>query len=168
MIQYTYQSPIGLIIILADTTSLKGLWFKHQTYFGGHYPLSQIPIQTNDIIERTKIWLDLYFAGLQPQVDSSLLAPDVTNFQRQVYQILSTIPYGHTTTYKDISDIITTQNLKPSSPRAVGRAISHNPISLLIPCHRVLGSNGSLTGYAGGLDRKTFLLNHEGVHLHKS
>lgn len=158
----TYQSPLGPIVMLADEQYLLGVWFDQQTYFGAKYDLNAASIDASPILSETTTWLDDYFAGKRP--DPALLPthPETTQFRREVYQVLLSIPYGKTITYQEIVAKLTTKNGQPTgSARAVGGAVGHNPISIVIPCHRVLGANGSLTGYAGGLDRKKALLKLE-------
>ncbi|CYU98369.1 TPA: methylated-DNA--[protein]-cysteine S-methyltransferase [Streptococcus suis] len=163
LIQNDYLSPMGRLIILADDQSIKGIWFHDQKYLGAGYDLQVIPIGENKITIEVKDWLKRYFAGENPTVNLAILAPEVTDFRRKVLELLVQIPYGQTTTYKAIAEqIAKLEGKEKSSARAVGGAVGHNPISLLIPCHRVLGSKGELTGYAGGIERKIALLNLEG------
>ncbi|MBS7577108.1 MULTISPECIES: methylated-DNA--[protein]-cysteine S-methyltransferase [unclassified Enterococcus] len=156
-----YISPLGNIEILCDEMNIKGVWFENQKYYGAKYKLTDIRNEENRIIKMVKDWLEEYFSGGQPLIDKTILAPEVTEFQSQVLELLEEIPYGQTRTYKSIADSIA-KNGKRSSARAVGGAVGHNPISILIPCHRVVAVNGSLTGYAGGINRKIELLAIEG------
>ena len=151
-----YASPLGPILLAADETGLTGLWFEGQKYFpsflGVEYQEKETPVLTE-----TVRWLDVYFSGK----DSGFLPPlhpQGSPFRQTVWDILLTIPRGQTMTYGEIA-----RRLGVHSAQAVGGAVGHNPISILIPCHRVVGSDGSLTGYAGGLDRKTRLLQLEGA-----
>ena len=113
---------------------------------------------------RTKLWLDRYFEGRQPEADPLPLAPEGSEFRRQVWRILCRIPWGRTVTYGEIArELASLRGAASLSAHAVGGAVGHNPISVIIPCHRVVGANGSLTGYAGGLERKKFLLELEGA-----
>ncbi|MCH4057523.1 methylated-DNA--[protein]-cysteine S-methyltransferase [Lapidilactobacillus gannanensis] len=162
LLQTTYQSPLGPIILLARDEQLVGLWFAGQKYQGSQYDLSQISTAENQILRQSQIWLDAYFAGQKPAIDQLNLAPEVTPFRQRVLAVLTQIPQGQVLTYGEIAKKMNTGNQQPTSPRAVGGAVGHNPISIIIPCHRVVGSDGSLTGYAGGLDRKIALLAHEG------
>ena len=119
-----------------------------------------------NILRETKKWLDEYFDGYNPSINRLKIAPEGTEFQKRVWQILCDIPYGQTTTYKSIAQTVAKQMNKPSmSAQAVGSAVGHNPISIIIPCHRVVGTDGSLTGYAGGLERKRMLLALENINL---
>ncbi|MDO4174288.1 MAG: methylated-DNA--[protein]-cysteine S-methyltransferase [Eubacteriales bacterium] len=158
---HTYHSPLGELMLSSDGTRLTGLWFQQQKYFGstlspdaqeGHIPL----------FDRADAWLDAYFHGENPPLDIPL-APKGSLFQRSVWDILLQIPYGEVTTYGAIAKRLEEQTGKHASAQAVGGAVGHNPISILIPCHRVVGASGSLTGYAAGLDKKIQLLQLEGV-----
>lgn len=159
-----YYSPLGMMTILADNQALYGLWFNDQKYFGGHYNLAEIEKGVPDQTQKTINWLNQYFAGQNPSYDGLHIKPKSTPFQSQVYQALEKVPYGQTTTYKELSDIIQ-HNAEPKKnlSRAVGNAVGHNQILLIIPCHRVVASNGAITGYAGGIERKRALLKLEGV-----
>ena len=151
-----YASPLGPILLAADETGLTGLWFEGQKYFpsflGVDYQEKETPVLTE-----TARWLDVYFSGKDPDILPPL-HPQGSPFRQTVWNILLTIPRGQTMTYGEIA-----RRLGVHSAQAVGGAVGHNPISILIPCHRVVGSDGSLTGYAGGLDRKTRLLQLEGA-----
>ncbi|MCI1722056.1 MAG: methylated-DNA--[protein]-cysteine S-methyltransferase [Lachnospiraceae bacterium] len=157
-----YESPVGGITIASDGTALTGLWFDAQKYFGdtlGEKPEEkQLPV-----FGETKKWLDLYFAGRVPDFLPPLSVHS-SPFRESVWKILLTIPYGHTMTYGEIASALAREKkISRMSAQAVGGAVGHNPISLIIPCHRVIGSDGSLTGYAGGLEKKSWLLRHEGI-----
>ncbi len=151
-----YASPLGPILLAADETGLTGLWFEAQKYFpsflGVDYQEKETPVLTE-----TVRWLDVYFSGKDPGFLPPL-HPQGSPFRQTVWDILLTIPRGQTITYGEIA-----RRLGVRSAQAVGGAVGHNPISILIPCHRVVGSDGSLTGYAGGFDRKTRLLQLEGA-----
>ena len=151
-----YASPLGPILLAADETGLTGLWFEGQKYFpsflGVDYQEKETPVLTE-----TARWLDVYFSGKDPGFLPPL-HPQGSPFRQAVWNILLTIPRGQTMTYGEIA-----RRLDVHSAQAVGGAVGHNPISILIPCHRVVGSDGSLTGYAGGFDRKTRLLQLEGA-----
>lgn len=151
-----YASPLGPILLAADETGLTGLWFEGQKYFpsflGVDYQEKETPILTE-----TVRWLDVYFSRKDPGFLPPL-HPQGSPFRQTVWDILLTIPRGQTMTYGEIA-----RRLGVHSAQAVGGAVGHNPISILIPCHRVVGSDGSLTGYAGGFDRKTRLLQLEGA-----
>ena len=156
-----YTSPIGRILILTDANALLGLWLENQKYFGAGYDLEQAQQEETEVSRRVSAWLDAYFKGENPATDEIPLAPQVTEFRSKVLTVLRKIPYGQTATYSDILRELQAEYGKIGSARAVGGAIGHNPISLLIPCHRIVGSDGKLTGYAGGLDKKAFLLELE-------
>ena len=157
---YHYSSPIGGITMASNGESLTGLWFDGQKYFAS--TLSQRHMEKQlPVFDRTCEWLDLYFSGKGPDFMPPVFMC-VSNFRRDVYEILMTIPFGETMTYKEVADLIAKKHrIISMSAQAVGGAIAHNPISLVIPCHRVIGTNGKLTGYAGGLDKKEWLLDME-------
>ena len=148
-----YSSPLGWITLAADGAALTGLWIEGQKYAGDVSGYRQEPLP---VFDETKRWLDVYFRGEDPGPVPPL-APAGTAFRQAVWGVLAAIPYGQTMTYGQISRILAQQR-GSSSPRAVGSAVGHNPISILIPCHRVVGAGGTLTGYAGGLERKRKLL----------
>ncbi len=153
---YTFHvdSPLGGITLASDGEALTGLWFDGQKSFAdtldAEYAEKALPV-----FGETAKWLDLYFAGVEPDFTPKL-SPRGTSFRRRVWDVLLTIPYGHTMTYGEIA-----QRLGCRSAQAIGGAVGHNPISLIIPCHRVVGADGSLTGYAGGVDKKCRLLEME-------
>lgn len=160
----TYESPLGRITLSASETALTGLWFDGQKYFGSTLP-SQYGERPLPVLEEAKRWLDIYFQGKEPDFMPPLEL-GAASFRRDVWEILRSVPYGQTITYGRIAAQIARQRGLPSmSAQAVGGAVGHNPISLLIPCHRVVGSNGSLTGYAGGIGRKVKLLELEGADV---
>lgn len=154
-----YSSPLGSITLASDGNSLTGLWFDGQKHFAA--TLTDIDTRVNDslpIFAETTHWLDEYFSGRNPGYTPPL-SLHVTPFRQRVYDILLTIPYGHTTTYGKIARRIALEKgMEHMSAQAVGSAIGRNPISIIIPCHRVTGADGSLTGYAGGIERKRRLL----------
>ncbi len=155
-----YESPIGDILLAADEIGLTGLWFEGQKYFANTLPDERISQET-DILTEAKKWLDVYFSGEEPTFTPPL-HPAGSTFRQSVWQILLQIPYGKTTTYGEIARKISRmKNLPHMSAQAVGGAVGHNEISIIIPCHRVVGTNGSLTGYAGSIDRKISLLKLE-------
>lgn len=151
-----YESPLGSILLAADQTGLTGLWFVGQKYFpsfsDGDFFENETPVLTE-----AKHWLSLYFSGKEPDFLPPL-HPQGSSFRQAVWNVLLTIPRGQTMTYGEIA-----RRLNVRSAQAVGGAVGHNPISILIPCHRVVGSDSSLTGYAGGLARKEWLLHLEGA-----
>ncbi len=154
-----YTSPLGEMSLVAAETGLVGAWLFKQKYFELGLEKATMPVE-NDILKRTRLLLDCYFNGDCPDFSSLVLAPVGTDFQQQVWAYLQTIPYGVTVTYGQIA-----KELGNRSAQAVGGAVGKNPFSIIVPCHRVLGSQGQLTGYAGGLDKKIWLLEHEGVEL---
>lgn len=157
---YNYASPLGIIILASDGESLIGLWFDEQKYFP-HKLISESIESELPIFTQTCNWLDIYFSGRIPDFTPSI-SLNTTPFRKAVYDILLTIPYGQTMTYGEIARILAEQKgVERMSAQAVGSAVGHNPISIIIPCHRVVGADGSLTGYAGGLDRKIELLKLE-------
>ena len=157
---YHYDSPLGGMTMASDGEALIGLWFDGQQYFastlGNNQEQRMLPI-----FEDTSRWLDVYFSGQKPDFTPKLRLIG-TPFRQLVWQQLLAIPYGQTVSYADIAHHIAQQRgLTSMSAQAIGGAVGHNPISLIIPCHRVVGTDGSLTGYAAGLERKRWLLNLE-------
>ena len=164
--QYTtrYESCIGPMILASDGNSLVGLWNEGQKYFGATLDGNVAENTELPLFVEAKNWLNAYFAGKRPAISSLPLAPSGNEFRQAVWKKLCDIPYGECTTYGSIAkDIAKSMGKKSMSSQAVGGAVGHNPISVIIPCHRVVGANGSLTGYAGGIDKKIKLLAHEGV-----
>lgn len=159
---YYYNSPLGRMTMSSDGEALTGLWFDFQKYFGS--TLSENEEEKSlPVFDETMRWLDIYFQGKEPGF-TPLMRPEGTEFRRAVWEILLTIPYGKTMTYGEISKMIAKQKgIARMSAQAVGGAVGHNPISVIIPCHRVVGTNGNLTGYAGGIDKKIQLLKLENV-----
>ena len=150
----------------SDGTSLTGLWFDGQKYFDNTF-VTEIPKRQLPVFELTAKWLDLYFAGQCPDFCPPLKLKGST-FRRRVWEILQTIPYGSTMTYGEIAKMIADERgMERMSAQAVGGAVGHNPISMIVPCHRVLGKNGSLTGYAGGVELKEKLLKLEKCDIKK-
>ena len=155
-----YKSKLGSILLSADEIGLTGLWFEGQKYFANTLPEEHISQETS-ILTDAKKWLDVYFSGEEPKFTPAL-HPTGSTFRQAVWQILLQIPYGQTITYVKIArQMSEIQNTPHMSAQAVGGAVGHNEISIIIPCHRVVGSNGSLTGYAGGIDKKIALLKLE-------
>ncbi len=157
-----YQSPLGGVLMAADGTSLTGLWFEGQKYFArgldGAREERSLPV-----FDEARRWLDVYFSGGQPDFTPPLRFTG-TAFQNGIWTLLLAIPYGTTVTYGELArQAARRQGLARVSARAVGGAVGRNAISLIVPCHRVVGADGSLTGYAGGLDRKRALLKLEGA-----
>ncbi len=156
----TYKSALGNILLAADEIGLTGLWFENQKYFADTLPEEHISQETPILIGAKK-WLDIYFSGEEPKFTPPL-HPTGSTFRQTVWQILLQIPYGQTTTYGKIAgQLAEMRNTPHMSAQAVGGAVGHNEISVIIPCHRVVGTNGSLTGYAGGIDTKIALLKLE-------
>lgn len=162
-----YKSPIGNITLACDDKEyLVGLWMEGQKYFGDTVDCEMVENNELEIFKKTKLWLDRYFRGEKPEISELPLAPIGNCFRQRVWQILCEIPYGKVYTYGEIAKIIAKEQGKTRmSAQAVGGAVGHNPISIIIPCHRVVSSNGSLTGYSGGIKTKIKLLKHEGVNM---
>ena len=155
-----YSSPLGRITMASDGDALTGLWFEGQKYFANTLPDEHVSQET-EILTQAKKWLDVYFSGEEPKFTPPL-HPAGSEFRQAVWQILLQIPYGQTVTYGEIARrMAEMKNTSHMSAQAVGGAVGHNEISIIIPCHRVVGTNGSLTGYAGGIDKKISLLELE-------
>ena len=157
-----YHSPLGDILLAADSAGLTGLWFEGQKYFALYldkeHEEKELPV-----FEEAKRWLDSYFSGKNPDFQVPLHFTG-TDFQNEVWEILYAIPYGQTTTYGEIAaQLAKKRGLPRMSAQAVGGAVGHNEISIIVPCHRVVGASGSLTGYAGGIEKKIELLRLEGA-----
>lgn len=162
----TYLSPVGSITLACDGNSLVGLWIEGQKYHGNTIPEDMIENNDIPVFETAKKWLDRYFEGERPHISELPLAPIGSGFRQEIWNILCEIPYGQVITYGDIAKKMAAKMNKESmSSQAVGGAVGHNPISIIIPCHRVVGSNGSLTGYAGGIHIKIKLLELEGADM---
>jgi methylated-DNA-[protein]-cysteine S-methyltransferase len=155
------ESPVGILTVSSDGENILGLWLEGQKYFAR--TLGKCVVEQNlPLFESVRIWLDSYFSGKVPDFMPPL-KPQGSAFQQSIWAILSKIPYGKTVSYGEIARKYNAKNPeKHTSARAVGGAVGHNPISILIPCHRVLGAGGNLTGYAGGVDKKIQLLQVEG------
>lgn len=163
-----YNAPIGRMMIVSDDTRIVGVWLEGQKYFGGVIGEDLLRQDDLPVLQEAKSWLDRYFAGDKPRISELPLAPRGNAFRQAVWRILCAIPYGEVVTYGDIAKEIARQRgIKTMSAQAIGGAVGHNPISVIIPCHRVVGANGNLTGYAGGLEVKIRLLAHEGVDMEK-
>ena len=164
----TYDSPLGMIAMTSDGKALKRLWIEGQCDYVNL--LSELPVKKElSVFEQTKSWLDKYFSGEKPG-ELPRLAPEGSTFQRRVWELLLEIPYGQTRTYSQIAEQIAAERgLAKMAAQAIGGAVGRNPIPILIPCHRVVGRDGSLVGYSGGLEKKVMLLeiencrNREGV-----
>ncbi len=176
-----YNSPLGGMTLACDEEGLTGLWFDGQKYFGSGILKDEdlkgeaskvntlkdgcVPRKTKEkkpsVPEQTVKWLDIYFSGREPDFTPPLHLTG-SEFRLAVWELLLGIPYGQTTTYKELAGRIAEQRgIKTMSAQAVGGAVGHNPVSIIVPCHRVLGTDGSLTGYAGGIDKKISLLTLE-------
>jgi len=160
-----YKSPIGELTIASDGKSITGLWTEGQKYFAKTLDANSTSNDKLDAFVKTRTWLDDYFVGNNPDVEKLPLAPLGSEFRQKVWEILLAIPYGELITYGDIAKKLAKDSGKAASAQAVGGAVGHNPISVIIPCHRVVGSGGSLTGYAGGIDKKIWLLELEKANM---
>ena len=161
-----YKSPIGNILLASKDNKLIGLWIEGQKYYLQTINDKIEKLDNDKILIKTKKWLNRYFNKEKPSINELELNPIGSDFRQEVWKILCDIPYGKVTTYNDIAkQIAEKKGIKRMSAQAVGGAVGHNPISIIIPCHRVVGTNGSLTGYAGGIDKKIYLLEHEGVDM---
>lgn len=161
---YHYESPLGDITLASDGEALIGLWFDGQKHYADTlsepFEEARLPV-----FEKTEKWLDIYFSGKAPDFIPEL-SMRTTPFRKSVWEIMLTIPYGRTMAYGEIARRVAAQKRIPCmSAQAVGGAVGHNAISLIIPCHRVVGANGDLTGYAGGVGRKMKLLEMEGIQI---
>lgn len=159
-----YQSPLGDLLLAADEIGLIGIWFADQKYYASslenEYVEKEIPL-----FNQVKRWLDLYFSGKNPSFTLPLHMMG-TPFQKEVWSMLCTIPYGKTITYGQLAKkIAQKKGLSHMSAQAIGGAVGKNPISIVVPCHRVVGAKGSLTGYAGGIEKKEKLLKLEGAKI---
>ena len=157
-----YESPLGRVTLASDGESIVGLWLEGQKYFGDTVNGEMHREDRLAIFAKTRDWLDRYFRGEKPAIAEILLAPAGNRFRQEVWKILCDIPYGEVMTYGAIARMIAERlGREKMSAQAVGGAVGHNPVSIIIPCHRVVGTNGSLTGYAGGIDKKGKLLELE-------
>ena len=149
---YRYDSPIGPLTMESDGESLIGLWFDGQKFNDARED-KYLPV-----FSATARWLDFYFGGAQPDFTPPISLRD-SEFRREVWNLLLTIPYGETTTYGElVAQIAKARGMAKMSAQAIGGAVGHNPVPIIVPCHRVVGKNGTLTGYGGGLEKKKFLL----------
>lgn len=161
-----YQSPLGEILLASDGENLIGLWIDNQKYYLGKSEEKLVEKENLEIFNKTKKWLDRYFKKEKPKIEELSLKTNGSEFRQNVWKILREIPYGQTTTYGEIAKKVAKMMKKEKmSAQAVGNAVGHNPISIIIPCHRVVGANGNLTGYAGGIDKKIKLLEIEEVNM---
>lgn len=154
-----YSSPIGNLLLKSDGIFLTGVYFLSHDFYNRNDNEKDLPI-----FQETIKWLDLYFSGVNPDFTPKYKLTFATPFQKRVWEILLQIPYGKWTTYKEIADKIAKEKgIQKMSAQAVGGAVGKNPIGIIIPCHRVLGKNGAITGYSGGIEHKKALLNLEGI-----
>ena len=161
-----YKSPVGDILLASKNDKLIGLWIENQKHYLSNFKEDLKETNDDKVINKTKKWLDRYFDGKNPDINELELEPIGSDFRKNVWKILIQIPYGTVITYNDIAKKIAKEKgIKRMSAQAIGGAVGHNPISIIIPCHRVVGSNGSLTGYAGGIHIKVYLLEHENVNM---
>ncbi len=161
-----YESPLGSILLEADEVGLTGLWFDGQKYFArcpDNEGEEKAEAKGLPVLRKARKRIDIYFSGKEPDFQLPLHFTG-TEFQKEVWEMLYRIPYGQTTTYGSIAArLAKKKGLKRMSAQAVGGAVGHNKISIIVPCHRVVGASGSLTGYAGGIDKKIALLKLEGA-----
>ncbi len=170
----SFPSPLGIITLASQGEHLMGLWLEGQKYHGnslfknmlfipyGEESTDSMQNSAMTVFEQTKNWLDRYFSEKMPSLTELPLAPIGSEFRQLIWELLCNIPYGKTTTYGALAKQAASILGKPSmSAQAVGGAVGHNPISIIIPCHRVVGADGSMTGYAGGTEKKVMLLEHE-------
>ena len=162
--QADYKSPLGSITLASDGSNLVGLWFQGQKYYAKTVLQPMASQESLPVFQTVKQWLDRYFTGQNPATTGLPLKPAGSEFRQEVWRMLYEIPYGQVVTYGLLAQrLALKRGLTSMSAQAVGGAVGHNPISILIPCHRVVGANGSLTGYAGGISRKIKLLELEGA-----
>lgn len=163
----SYKSALGDIILVSDGNNIINLCIKGQKYFNKMISANLIYNNNCPVLLKGKKWLDEYFASKKPRISELPLLPKGSPFQQDVWKILTNIPYGETITYGDIAKQLEVKYNKKMSAQAVGGAVGHNQILIIIPCHRVVGRNGCLTGYAGGIDKKIELLQHENIDITK-
>ena len=166
MFYCTYESNMGPLYLISDGESLNGCYLEGQKYFPDNIDNYHLNEEL-DIFVKSKAWLEKYFNGENPSIDEIPLNYIGTEFRKTVWEVLKEISYGKLVTYKHIAEkIAKSKGIKTMSAQAVGGAVGHNPLLIFIPCHRVIGVDGSLTGYAAGLDNKRFLLNLESDNNH--
>lgn len=159
-----YYAPLSKILLISDGESLTGLYFCKQKYLPDNLKYAKAN-KNLEIFKQTKHWLDLYFSGISPNFTPALKFID-TEFRMQIWNFLLTIPFGQTITYGKIAKVMAEKRgIKKMSAQAIGGAVAHNPIAIIVPCHRVLGTRNKLTGYAGGLDKKKWLLKNEKIYF---
>lgn len=161
-----YFSPVGPLTVVSDEEHVVGLWIDGQKYFQSTLTVPPVSATDRPVLMQAVSWLDRYFSGQRPSPDELPLAPAGSEFRRFIWQALCRIPWGSVVTYGELAEQAARAfHRKTMSAQAVGGAVGHNPISIIIPCHRVVGTGGSLTGYAGGIGRKIWLLEHEGADM---
>ncbi|MBF6626758.1 methylated-DNA--[protein]-cysteine S-methyltransferase [Aerococcaceae bacterium zg-BR9] len=158
--KHWYDSPIGKLWLVSNEVAVKGIWFEGQRYFATGYDWNAIRVGEPEAVVILKRWLDAYFSGDVVEGHMLDIEPAGTAFQQRVWQVLQTIPYGKMMSYADIAEHLWPDSSR-RSPRAIGGAVGKNPLALVIPCHRVVGHNGAITGYAAGVEKKIWLLAHE-------
>jgi len=159
---HNIKSPVGKLTLSSDGDNISGLWIEGQKYFACNLEKDALK-QNLPVFENAEKWLDIYFSGTEPDFMPPLM-PRGSQFQKSIWDLLRKIPYGKTISYGEIASRFEAKNKgRRTSARAVGTAVGRNPISILIPCHRVIGKNGDLTGYAGGIPKKIKLLKIEGA-----
>ena len=159
-----FDSPVGRLAVASDENSIIGLWLVHQRFYMDVLQGQEYMKKETDVIRLTKTWLDKYFAGEKPEISELPIKFIGSDFRVEVWQVLTEIPYGKVITYGDIAKkIAKKRGIKAMSAQAVGGAVGRNPISIIVPCHRVIGAEGNLTGYSGGVSTKIKLLEFEGV-----
>lgn len=165
---YVYSSPVGKLTVASNEKDIVGLWLDKQKHYMDVLTDKAYQEKETEVIKLAKNWLDEYFNSKKPEIDELPIEFIGSDFRKRIWKILSEIPYGKVVTYGDIARQIAKQNgVEKMSAQAVGGAVGRNPISIIIPCHRVVGANGSLTGYSGGIKVKTKLLELEGVDMSK-
>lgn len=163
----TYDSAIGSLLLAADDIGLVGLWLNSDRFYANLLANCESVVKETPILEAVKRWLDVYFSGREPKIELPIHLIG-TPFRQEVWQLLLQIPYGQVATYGDLAKkMAEKRGVAYMSAQAIGGAVGHNEISIIIPCHRVIGANGNLTGYAGGIDKKLKLLELEGVDTKK-
>lgn len=161
-----YDSPVGRLLLAEKNGALAGAWIEGQKYYPGTLREETEAKTDSPLLRQSKQWLERYFAGEKPLPGELKLSPAGSEFQKEVWKLLCEIPYGETTTYGEIAKkMAKKRNKAKMSAQAVGNAVGHNPVSIIVPCHRVIGSDGGMTGYGGGIAKKVWLLNHEGVSV---
>lgn len=159
-----YKSPIGNLLLASKCNKLIGLWIEGQKYYPKNFK-EDVQYFDDNVLLLTKKWLEKYFKKEKPNIYDIPLQFDGSSFSKTVWQLLCEVSYGQVITYKQLATNVARKlNLAHMSAQAVGQAVARNPIALIVPCHRVIGTNGTLTGYAGGINKKAYLLNHEGIN----